>query len=149
MKCPHCGDVVRCGGCGGRVLSSQARWWRRTREACDLRTVPGQAHVAGSAARPRALPRLSYCASGAEPRSVREARAQRPPRKGGRVTTTREHVKVSPAERRAIDRERSNAFWQKKRARGQCTATGCTKDADINPRTGQAYWRCRDCRRSS
>lgn len=29
MKCRFCGDTVRCAGCGGRALSSQARAYRK------------------------------------------------------------------------------------------------------------------------
>ena len=49
------------------------------------------------------------------------------------------------ADRRDDDRERSRSWHHKRRARGICHS--CPKEStDINPRTGQPFWKCRSCR---
>lgn len=50
---------------------------------------------------------------------------------------------------KVVDRERSRAYWQQRRAREQCMTTGCKNTPDTNPRTGAMFWKCRSCRRRS
>lgn len=47
---------------------------------------------------------------------------------------------------READRLRSRAYWEQRRAREQCQSTGCSNVPDVNPRTGERFWKCRPCR---
>jgi hypothetical protein len=53
---------------------------------------------------------------------------------------------MTATELRDADRLRSAGWHHKRRARGVCAMSPCTRKPETNPRTGRPYWACRSCR---
>lgn len=57
-------------------------------------------------------------------------------------------AKLTFNEIQARNRDRSRAYWEKRRARGQCQTTNCHNEIEVNPETGEFFWRCASCRKA-